>query len=129
MMIISVVCAIIEKDDLVLCAQRSESMSLPEKWEFPGGKVEGKENFENALKREILEELNAHIEVLDAMPICEHSYNPDQIIQLIPFRCRIMNDETPMNIEHKEIRWVKKMHLRQLDWAPADIPIVDLLLQ
>lgn len=126
--IIPVVCAIIEQDDLVLCALRSEHMSLPGKWEFPGGKLEVNELPEEALIREINEELNIEIKIIEALPIAKHAYVPEKIIQLIPFRCEIVNDETPTATEHAELRWVKRGELLQLDWAEADVPLVMGLL-
>ena len=122
--IIPVVCAIIEQDGLVLCALRSEHMSLHGKWEFPGGKLEVNELPEEALIREIKEELNVEIRIVEALPIAEHAYVPEKIIQLIPFRCVIVRDENPTPTEHSELRWMKKDELPLLDWAAADIPIV-----
>ncbi len=122
--IIPVVCAIIERDGLVLCALRSEHMSLPGKWEFPGGKLEENEPPEEALIREIKEELNIEIKIIEALPIAEHAYVPEKIIQLIPYRCIIVSGENPTPTEHSELRWMKKDELIQLDWAAADIPIV-----
>ena len=124
MRIIPVVCAIIEQDGLVLCALRSEQMSLPGKWEFPGGKLEVNELPEEALIREINEELNIEIKIIEALPIAEHAYVPEKIIQLIPFRCVSVSDETPTPTEHSELRWVKSDELLKLDWAEADVPIV-----
>lgn len=122
--IIHVVCAIIEQDGLVLCALRSEHMSLPGKWEFPGGKLEVNELPEEALIREVNEELNIEIRIIEALPIAEHAYVPEKIIQLIPYRCAIVGNETPSATEHSELRWMKKDELLQLDWAAADVPIV-----
>jgi 8-oxo-dGTP diphosphatase len=121
---IPVVCAIIEQDDLVLCALRSEHMSLPGKWEFPGGKLELNELPIEALIREVNEELNIEIQIIEALPIAEHAYVPEKIIQLIPYRCTIVGNEKPSATEHAELRWVKKDELIQLDWAAADVPIV-----
>jgi len=127
--IIPVVCAIIEQDNLVLCALRSERMSLPGKWEFPGGKLEVNELPEEALIREIKEELNVEIKIIEALPIAEHAYVPEKIIQLIPYRCAIVGNETPRATEHSELRWMKKDELLQLDWAAADVPIVSNYIQ
>ena len=99
-------------------------MSLPGKWEFPGGKLEVNELPEDALIREIKEELNIDIRIVEALPITEHAYVPEKIIQLIPFRCVTVSDENPTPTEHSELRWMKKDDLLQLDWAAADIPIV-----
>ena len=125
---IPVVCAIIEQDDLVLCALRSERMSLPGKWEFPGGKLEVNELPEEALIREIKEELNVEIKIIEALPFAEHSYIPEKTIRLIPFRCNILSDNSPRATEHSELRWMKKDELLQLDWAAADVPIVRQLM-
>jgi 8-oxo-dGTP diphosphatase len=76
------------------------------------------------LIREINEELNIRIRIIEALPIAEHSYVPEKIIQLIPYRCSIVGNETPSATEHSELLWVKKDKLLQLDWAAADIPIV-----
>ena len=122
--IIPVVCAIIEQDDLVLCALRSEQMSLPGKWEFPGGKLELNELPEDALIREIKEELDVSIEITESLPISDYSYVPEKVIRLIPFRCVIQNNEIPVAAEHAELRWVKKEDLLNLNWAEADVPIV-----
>jgi 8-oxo-dGTP diphosphatase len=122
--IIPVVCAIIEQDGLVLCAMRSEQMSLPGKWEFPGGKLELNELADDALIREIKEELNVSIEIVESLPISDYSYVPEKVIRLIPFRCTIQNNEIPVAAEHAELRWVKKEDLLDLNWAEADVPIV-----
>jgi 8-oxo-dGTP diphosphatase len=122
--IIPVVCAIIEQDELVLCALRSEQMSLPEKWEFPGGKLELNELPEDALIREIKEELNISINILESLAISDYSYVPEKVIRLFPFRCNIQNNEIPVAAEHAELRWVKKEDLLKLNWAEADVPIV-----
>jgi 8-oxo-dGTP diphosphatase len=121
---IPVVCALIEQYDQVLCALRGEQMSLPGKWEFPGGKLEINEIPKDALIREIKEELNISIEIIEALPISEYSYVPEKVIRLIPFRCVIQSKETPAATEHAELRWVKKEDLRKLNWAEADVPIV-----
>jgi 8-oxo-dGTP diphosphatase len=127
--IIPVVCAIIEQDGLILCALRSEQMSLPGKWEFPGGKLELNELPEDALIREIKEELNVSIEITESLTISDYSYVPEKVIRLIPFRCVIQNNEIPIAAEHAELRWVKKEDLLNLNWAEADVPIVKNYIQ
>jgi 8-oxo-dGTP diphosphatase len=121
---IHVVCAVIEKNDLVLCAQRSEHMALPLKWEFPGGKIEANEDEKSALLREIQEELNASIEIIERMPEHMHAYTPEKEIRLIPYRCTLATGSTLHAREHAELRWVSKTELLSLDWAAADVPIV-----
>lgn len=121
---ILVTCAIIERDGKVLCAQRSETMSLPLKWEFPGGKTKEGETHENGLIREIGEELGVELELLERLPANSHQYSPDVTIRLIPFRSRIRNGNIEL-AEHAQVVWLTRDELGKLDWAEADIPIVE----
>ena len=123
--IVDVACAIIEGPEGVLCALRSATMSLPLVWEFPGGKIEPGESAEAALVREIGEELACMIEVLRVLPVYDHSYVPDRLIRLHPFVCRITSETSPVAGEHAEIRWIRKEDLRSLDWAAADVPVME----
>ena len=120
---ITVVCALIIRNDTVLCAQRSEQMALPLKWEFPGGKLEDGEAPEEALKREIMEELSIDITVGRAMNVSEYTYENGRTIRLLPYLAT-MHSEEPVANEHAELRWVKAVDLLDLDWAAADVPIV-----
>ena len=123
-MTIPVVCALIIRNGFVLCAQRSERMALPLKWEFPGGKLEPDELPEAALKRESLEELGVEIEIGSALQVSEYSYDGVRTIRLIPFLASIIDGNEPKAHEHSEIRWVPNSELLQMDWAAADVPIV-----
>jgi 8-oxo-dGTP diphosphatase len=116
-------CAIIEKDGLVLAAQRSELMSLPLKWEFPGGKLYPRENAAECLKREIEEELGVGIHIRSALPPSEWQY-PAFAITLYPFICNLHSEDIVLT-EHKAIAWVKPAELPALDWAEADVPVLE----
>lgn len=120
---ILVTCAIIEQDGKVLCAQRSEAMSLPLKWEFPGGKAEKGETLNEGLLREIKEELGIDLELLEQLPENTHEYSSEKIIRLVPFRGRILNGDIELS-EHSQVVWLTCDELEDLDWADADIPIV-----
>lgn len=122
-----VTCAIIEDNNKVLCAQRSQQMNLPLKWEFPGGKVEDNEQFENCLKREIKEELGVTINILEKLPANRHNY-AGKLIELIPFRCELSTFQIELR-EHSQIKWLPIEQLLVLDWAEADIPIVKNYIQ
>ncbi|PSL06392.1 (deoxy)nucleoside triphosphate pyrophosphohydrolase [Cecembia rubra] len=124
---IRVTCAIIFKDQKVLCAQRSEKMSLPLKWEFPGGKIEDGESPEQSLIREIKEELNLEIEILREFQSYTHDYNNGKVIELIPFLARHIGGDLELK-EHKQVIWKEIGNLKKLDWAEADIPILEDLL-
>jgi len=106
-----------------LCAQRSESMKHPLKWEFPGGKVKENENLEACLKREIKEELGVEIEILERLPSNFHIYSNFKL-ELIPFRCSLQTYEIDL-LEHSRVLWLPIEKLKELDWAEADVPIVE----
>lgn len=122
---VHVACAIIERDGLVLVAQRSASMSLPLKWEFPGGKLEDGESREECLQRELREEMGAEIAVGEALAPRTHSY-PDFTVTLYPFRCTLEPGEIMLH-EHEAICWLPPERLHELDWAEADWPVIDEL--
>jgi 8-oxo-dGTP diphosphatase len=120
---IHVTCAIIEKDGNVLSTQRSEAMSLPLKWEFPGGKINDGEQAEDCLKRELHEELGIVVTISRTLDPVIHQY-PTFIITLYPFVCRITAGEINLH-EHKAFTWLPPEKLHELDWADADIPVIN----
>jgi 8-oxo-dGTP diphosphatase len=123
MKIIPVTCAIIFYQGKVLAAQRSESMDLAGKWEFPGGKIENGENPEECLVREIAEELAVKIKIIQSLSPCEHSYSTGKIIRLIPFVALLETFDFHL-LEHAELAWLGEKELFSVDWAAADVPIV-----
>lgn len=123
---IKVTCAIIEDNGKILAAQRSEKMSLPLKWEFPGGKIEELEKPEECIKREIKEELGITLNVKYMLKSNIHCYG-DRVIELIPFVCSIAGGEIILK-EHKAVLWDFPLNLKNLDWAEADIPIYNQYL-
>jgi 8-oxo-dGTP diphosphatase len=123
-----VACAIIlNNQNKVLACQRSANMHLALKWEFPGGKIEENETAEDCLIREIKEELNIDIQILEQKIENEHHYS-DKSIRLIPFICKHLSGEISLK-EHKDFRWLDKSNLLDLDWAEADLPILNEYLQ
>lgn len=119
---IQVTCAIIEHDGFVLAAQRSATMSLPFKWEFPGGKIQSGETPEECLHREIYEELGIKIFIYKYLPLVTHNY-PSITVTLHPFICTIKNGGMKLN-EHAEVIWLPPRKLFELDWAEADLPVL-----
>ena len=117
-----VTCAIIENEGLVLVVQRSSTMSLPLKWEFPGGKIEGEETEEECIIREIKEELSIDIKVSTRLNSSIFDY-PNLSIELIPFLARQIGGHIMLN-EHSVYKYIEKNELLNLDWAEADIPVV-----
>ena len=117
-----VACAIIEQEGTVLAAQRSAAMTLPLKWEFPGGKIESGESPEECLSRELHEELGISVFIGSALSPATHNY-PDVTVTLYPFTCRLAGGLITMH-EHRELRWTKPGRLPELDWAAADLPVI-----
>lgn len=121
---VHVTCAIIIDRSKVLVTQRSEAMKLPLKWEFPGGKVNLNESAETCIKRELIEELNIEVERLNDSPF---EY-PTFTINLIPFVARMKAGQLTLR-EHKAFEWLHPKELKALDWAPADIPVLEQFMK
>ncbi|MBC7450014.1 MAG: (deoxy)nucleoside triphosphate pyrophosphohydrolase [Cytophagales bacterium] len=109
----------------ILITQRSERMKQPLKWEFPGGKLEPKERLEDAVVREIREELMIEIQVTKEFPFYAHHY-PDFSLKMYPFEARILSGELILK-EHIAYTWVKPEELEAYDFSNADIPLMILL--
>lgn len=123
--IINVVAAAIEKDGKIFCAQRPKGKSLGGFWEFPGGKLEEGESEEQALLREIQEEFNAEIEIIEF--INEASYEYDfGTVTMKTFLCKLLSDQLDL-LEHQDSLWLSPNELSSLNWAPVDRPAVELL--
>jgi len=117
-----VACAIIEQGGKVLAAQRSATMTLPLKWEFPGGKIEAGESPEKCLIRELHEELGITVLVGAALSPATHRYT-DFTVTLHPFTCRQAGGIITPH-EHHALKWMEPERLSELDWAAADLPVI-----
>ena len=125
---IELVAGIIENDGKILCMQRDQGKHdyISFKWEFPGGKIEIGETKEQALVRELQEEMELDVEVVEHFLDIEHQY-PDFIIKMYCFRCNTEDLNFKLNV-HKDFKWLPKEELLTLDWAEADKPIVNKLV-
>ena len=125
MNLINVVAAIIIKDNLYFIAQRNKNKHLGLKWEFPGGKVDINESNEEALLREIKEELNIIIQI--EKKIAKKKYNDKKInIILHYYICHITNGNIRLN-EHENSKWLTKKNLSKYDFVTGDRDILSLL--
>lgn len=121
---IKVTCAIIQNEDQILAVRRPHHKHQGGKWEFPGGKIEPGESASECIRREIMEELSVEIEILRLLTKIHHSY-PDKAIVLIPFLCTIKSGALILK-EHEEAVWVKMEETPHLDWAAADLKIIEV---
>ncbi len=96
-------------------------------WEFPGGKIEEGESPQEALKREIIEELETEIAVGDLIDTVEYDY-PNFHLSMDCFWAEIINGDLVLK-EHEAARWLTKDQLREVDWLPADVTLIDKILE
>ena len=124
---IKVTAAILQRNDRVLIAKRSSNSSLPNKWEFPGGKVEPGETRQGCLKRELWEEfkINATVGNLFAESVFNYDHG---CVRLIAYLVHTNDDITVLNA-HDEVQWVPADQLLEYDLAPADIPIAEKIIK
>lgn len=125
---IEVVAGIIFFQDQVLCVQRPKNKLhyISEKFEFPGGKIEEGETKKEALKRELFEELNISTKIKSLYLTVVHEY-PDFELTMHSYICEVETKELILH-EHINQKWLTLMELKKLDWAAADIPIVNKLV-
>ena len=116
---------IMNDDDEILCAQRPEGKNLALKWEFPGGKVEKGETETGALVRELDEEMECRIDVLDKITTTVYEYDFG-IVELTTYYAKILSGEIKM-LEHVDMKWMNRENIDALDWAPADVPAIELI--
>ena len=121
----NVVAAIIKKEDYYFIAQRNKNKYMGLKWEFPGGKVETGETFEEALGREIKEELNIKINIFNK--IAEENFNDHSINVIIHYYLCSMENELIELLEHNQSAWVKKNEFYKYSFVPGDDKILSLL--
>ena len=122
--ILVVAAALIDKDGRVLLAQRPPNKSMAGLWEFPGGKVEDGESPEDALIRELNEELGIDTwgSCLAPLSFASHSYEEFHLLMPL-FACRKWIG-TPMAMEGQVLKWVSKNDLKNYAMPPADIPLI-----
>ena len=121
---IEVVAAIIQKGNAILATQRGYG-DLKDGWEFPGGKIEPGEAHDEALIREIKEELQANINVGERLITI--NYNGYEKFDMHCYLCTLTEDSNVTLLEHEAAKWLTKETLYSVDWLPADIEAVDAL--
>ena len=119
---IKVVAAVIKRNNKIFVTQRGYG-EFKDGWEFPGGKVEKGETKEEALIREIKEELDTVIKVDSYLDTIEYDY-PDFHLSMDCFVCSIVEGHLVLK-EHEDSKWIKKEEIDTLNWLPADFVIID----
>lgn len=109
----------------ILCTLRDQGKYdyVSFKWEFPGGKIEEGETKEQALTRELREELEIEVKIENFFYQVEHDY-PDFHLSMTVFECELISKEMKMNV-HKGLKWLAPQDMLQLDWAKADLPVAE----
>ena len=120
--IIKVVAAVIREKNKIFATQRGYG-ELKDGWEFPGGKIESGETPQEALKREIKEELDTEIEVGVLIDTIEYDY-PTFHLSMQCYWCNILSGDLVLK-EHEAARWLSKDELDSVAWLPADITLID----
>ncbi len=120
---IHVVAAVIKKDHKIFATQRGYG-TYQGGWEFPGGKVEAKETAEEALKREIMEELELNIFVGQRIETIEYDY-PDFHLSMDCFWCEA--EDEPVLKEHIDAKWLEREELYSVNWLPPDRMLIDMI--
>lgn len=118
------VAAVVVNNGEYLCMQRGQTRFpyTSYHWEFPGGKVEKGETPQQALHRELLEEMNMDVTVGEHIITVEHEY-PDFSITMAAYRCTVADRKFSL-LEHNDYRWLSAEALATLEWAAADVGIV-----
>ena len=122
---IEVVAAVIRKDDKIFTTQRGYG-EWKDWWEFPGGKMEPGETPEEALEREIREELSTEISVDEFLCTVEYDY-PKFHLVMHCYMCSLLTDSLHLN-EHEAAKWLGREELPSVKWLPADVGVIERLL-
>lgn len=120
-----VTAALITESGRVFVAKRNPAARMPGLWEFPGGKIEKDETPEQCLRRELLEEFEIDVEVGSYVGTNVHTYDFG-VVELMAFKAKIVGGDMRLN-DHSEVAWVDAEEIGGYDFAPADIPFVQMI--
>lgn len=122
---VEVVAAVIEHDGRIFATQRGYG-EYKDWWEFPGGKIEPGETQCEALKREIMEELNTEINIDKFLLTINYDY-PNFHLTMHCFLCSVISGNLEL-LEHENARWLSPSELKSVEWLPADIEVLDFII-
>ena len=122
---VDVVAGLIEKDGKYLIARRTTgNYEVLNKWEFPGGKIEPNEDPKNALAREMMEEFELEVKVLDYLDTVVYEYDRGTV-NLIIYKAKVVGDEIKMHVDHSDYKFVSIDEFSNYEFAPADQVYID----
>jgi len=121
--VITVTAAVIRRDTQILAARRAQGKHLAGFWEFPGGKLEPNETPEQCLARELAEEFGVETRIGKFIGESIYDYG-EKVIRLIAYEVCHLNGEFQLH-DHDELRWLSPSELHEIEWAPADIPLLE----
>jgi 8-oxo-dGTP diphosphatase len=122
------VAGLVLEGERILITQRMADQPLPLKWEFPGGKIEGGETPEAALRRELLEEIGVEVSVGRIWDVLFHAYPEFDLLMLV-YPCRVQGPGQPRCCEVADLAWVQPLEMRSYDILEADSPLVERLIR
>ena len=123
---IKVVCGIIRQEDKIFICRRRKGKSLAGYWEFPGGKIEDGEKPEESLVRELMEELGMEVHVGQFLGSSQHDYGSFKI-ELMAYECVLLAYNGVLT-DHDRFEWVSLVEVGKFNFAPADVPLLQLIL-
>ena len=122
---IPVVCAVIIRENKVFIARKRPDKSNGGLWEFPGGKIQINESEEEALQRELIEELGLRVIIKQRLKSVKHFYPEKSLnIELIPFVCEFVSMDSGVMTDHDKYEWIGLKELDNYNMAAADTPII-----
>lgn len=120
----SVTCAVIVKNGMVLAANRGKAVSNTGMWEFPGGKPQESENFEQCLVRRVNEELGLNIRVREKLRSFDVTDSLGRTFEMHPYLTEVKDGQAAL-VSHSRAEWFMPIQLMQLAWPQTDLPIID----
>lgn len=125
---VCVTCAVIVKNGMVLAASRGESVGNAGRWEFPGGKPNAGESFDDCIVRRVKEELGLNIRICEAMPAYDVKADDNRIFEMHPYFVEVV-DGIAVLVNHSRAEWFMPVQLMRLAWPQTDLKIIEEIFQ